>query len=80
MVFVLFHLAEYSLGPSMLLQMTRFFFLWPSNIPLYMYHFFIYLSDNRHLGCFHILAVVYNAAVNIGVHMSFQISVLDFFG
>ena len=31
----LFHLAQYSLGPSMLLQMVRLYsFLWPSNIPL----------------------------------------------
>ena len=33
----LFHLAEYPLGPSMLLQMAEFHsFLWLSSIPLYI--------------------------------------------
>ena len=41
-----------------------------------MYHsFFIYLSADGHLGCFHVLAIVNNAVVNIGVHMSLSILV-----
>ena len=43
-----------------------------------MYHtFFIYSSVNGHLGCFHVLAIVHSAAMNIGVHVSFQIRVLS---
>ena len=36
-----------------------------------MYYIFIHLSVDGHLGCFHDLAIVNSAAVNIGVHVSF---------
>ena len=39
-----------------------------------MYHnFFIYSSVDRHLGCFHVLAIVNSAAMNTGIHVSFSI-------
>ena len=41
-----------------------------------MYHsLFSHSSVNRHLGCFHVLAIVNSAAVNIGVYVSFSVLV-----
>ena len=41
---------------------------------------FIHSSVDGHLGCFCILTIVNNAVVNIGVHVSFWVSVFVFFG
>ena len=39
-----------------------------------MYHiFFIYSSVDGHLGCFHVLAVINNAAMNIVVRVLFEL-------
>ena len=44
-------------------------------------HIFItHLFVEKNLGCIHILVIVDNAAVNIGVHISFQVSAFIFFG
>ena len=44
-----------------------------------MYHnFFIHSSVSRHLGCFHVIAIVNSAVVIIGIHVSLSILVSSY--
>ena len=45
-----------------------------SNILLCVYQiFFSHSSVDGHLDCFHVLAIINNVALNIGVHVSFEL-------
>ena len=53
---------------------TLFFYLYI----YYPFIFFIHSSIDNYLGCFHVLTMINSAAMNTGVHVSFQIRVFVF--
>ena len=74
----LLHLVWYFLGPSMLLQMALFnsFYGWVILHCICVSHF-MYPYVDRHLGCSHVLAIVNSIAMNVMVHVSFQIRIFS---
>ena len=57
-------------------RIISFFFMDDLYSIVWMYHIFCILSSvDGHLGCFHVLAAVYSAAMNRRVHISFWIMV-----
>ena len=72
----LIHLTLYFLAPS--IQVARFYYIfWPNNsvgvcISYHLYPF----SYGWTLGCLHNLAMVHNAAINIGLQVSFGVEIL----
>ena len=65
----------------MLLQMALFhYFLWLSNIPLYVCHiFFIHFSAIGYFGCFHVLAML-SSAVSVYCAVYWGACILLYYG
>jgi len=76
-----FRLADCSQDTSVLLQMAGYpSFSRLNNIPMCIYHIFIHSSIDRQLGCFHLMAILNNAAGNMDMQISCQYPAYISFG
>ena len=74
-VFVFLFLSYFTLDDNLWVHLCHY--KWHYFIPFYgwVINHFVHSSVDGHLGCFHVVAVVNNAAMKAEVHASFQIMV-----